>query len=61
MDKGPMLGSCLHTPSSRQYPHGKIKPHGEYDPDYVKKMQREGRVKSSKPSETVGYLEKDPR
>lgn len=61
MEKGPTLGSCLHTPPSPQYPHGRVKRPGEYDTEYVKRMQKDARLKSAMASERVGYPQKDPR
>ncbi|KAG6329119.1 hypothetical protein ID866_9971 [Astraeus odoratus] len=57
----PTHGACLHTPASRQHPHGKARSKHEYDVEYLKKMQRESRQKSSWPSEKVGYPDKDTR
>lgn len=61
MDRTTSLGACLHTGATRQHPHGKLKTGDEMDTDHIKKMQREGRIKSSLPSERVGYPERDPR
>ncbi|TFY52846.1 hypothetical protein EVJ58_g9783 [Rhodofomes roseus] len=38
-----------------------VRPRGDFDVDHVKRMQKEGRLKSSLPSERVGYPEKDTR
>ena len=54
-------GHCLHTPASKSHPHGKKKSTKLIDVDLVKSMQREARVKSSWPSDRVGYPEKDLR
>ncbi|KZT70349.1 kinase-like protein [Daedalea quercina L-15889] len=61
VERGPTLGACLHTGPTPDYPHGRIRPRAEFDVDHVKRMQKEGRLKSSLPSERVGYLEKDTR
>ncbi|PSR80981.1 hypothetical protein PHLCEN_2v6571 [Hermanssonia centrifuga] len=61
IEKGPTHGQCLHTPPTRQHPHGKIRPTEEHDIEYIKKMQREARQKSLWPSDRVGYPEKDTR
>ncbi|KZT06535.1 kinase-like protein [Laetiporus sulphureus 93-53] len=61
MERGPTLGACLHTAPSREYPHGRIRPREEYDPEYIKRKQREGRLKSILPSDKVGYPLKDNR
>ncbi|OCH94542.1 kinase-like protein [Obba rivulosa] len=61
MERGQTLGQCLHTAPSRQYPHGRIRSRDEYDLDYVKRMQKEGRMKSSWPSDRVGYPQQDLR
>ncbi|KAG9317328.1 kinase-like domain-containing protein, partial [Chiua virens] len=57
----PTHGACLHTPSSREFPHGKIKSREEYDVEHLKKAQKEARQKSSWSSDKVGYPEKDTR
>ncbi|KAF8842665.1 kinase-like protein [Paxillus ammoniavirescens] len=57
----PIHGVCLHTPPSREYPHGKVRTREEYDLEHLKKMQKEARQKSSWPSERVGYPDKDTR
>ena len=61
MDRGPTLGACLHTGPTPDYPHGRVRPRTDFDVDHVKRMQKEGRLKSSLPSERVGYPEKDTR
>ncbi|KAI0941255.1 hypothetical protein AcV7_002873 [Taiwanofungus camphoratus] len=61
MERGPTLGACLHTAPSAEHPHGRIRPRAEYDIEYIKSMQKEGRLKSSWPSDKVGYPEKDNR
>ncbi|KAH8096632.1 kinase-like protein [Cristinia sonorae] len=55
------LGSCLHTGSLPKHPHGKVLHPREYDGEQLKKAQKESRVKSSLPSDRVGYPEKDTR
>lgn len=55
------LGNCLHTPASRNYPHGRLRRPEEYDAEYIKRMQREARAKSQWPSDRVGYPERDTR
>ncbi|KAJ3719257.1 kinase-like domain-containing protein [Lentinula raphanica] len=52
---------CLHTPPTAEYPHGMSKSRREYDVNNYKQMNREAKAKSAKPSEEVGYLEKDTR
>lgn len=61
MDQGPQSNRCLHSPATAEYPHGKPKHRTEYDEETYKQMGREARKKSSRPSEEVGYLEKDKR
>ncbi|EKM59990.1 uncharacterized protein PHACADRAFT_206206 [Phanerochaete carnosa HHB-10118-sp] len=61
MDRTTSLGACLHSGATKQHSHGKLKSGDEMDTEHIKKMQREGRVKSSLPSERVGYPERDPR
>lgn len=61
MERGPTLGACLHTGPTPDYPHGRVRPRSDFDVDHVKRMQKEGRLKSSLPSERVGYPEKDTR
>ena len=57
----PTHGACLHTPPSRDFPHGKIRSREEYDMEHFKKMQKDARQKSSWTSDKVGYPEKDTR
>ncbi|KAI0722295.1 kinase-like protein [Cerioporus squamosus] len=61
VEKGPTLGSCLHTTPTRENPHGRLKGRTEFDIDHIKKMQKEGRLRSAGPSDKVGYPEKDTR
>ncbi|PCH40791.1 kinase-like protein [Wolfiporia cocos MD-104 SS10] len=61
IERGLALGVCLHTAPSREHPHGRIRSRDEFDVDYIKRMQKEGRQKSAMPSEKVGYPEKDNR
>ena len=61
MEPGQTLGACLHTPASREFPHGRLRRRADYDVDQIKKMQKEARMKSAWPSEKVGYLDKDTR
>ncbi|KAI8982741.1 kinase-like protein [Trametes punicea] len=61
VERGPSLGACLHTTPTREFPHGRLKPRSEYDIDHIKRMQKEGRIRSAGPSEKVGYPEKDTR
>ncbi|EMD40386.1 hypothetical protein CERSUDRAFT_130184 [Gelatoporia subvermispora B] len=61
MERGQTLGQCLHTAPSDQHPHGRVRSREEYDPDYVKRMQKEGRMKNSWPSDRVGYPQQDFR
>ncbi|KIK64647.1 hypothetical protein GYMLUDRAFT_39661 [Collybiopsis luxurians FD-317 M1] len=53
--------ACLHSPPSREHPHGEVKKQRDYDKDHYKQMAREAKAKSSRPSEEVGYPEKDTR
>ncbi|KAH9948774.1 kinase-like protein [Amylocystis lapponica] len=61
MERGPVLGACLHTAPSREHPHGRLRAREEYDVENIKQRQRDGRMKSALPSEKVGYPEKDTR
>ncbi|KAE9407173.1 kinase-like protein [Gymnopus androsaceus JB14] len=61
MDPGAQSDRCLHSPATAEHPHGKPKYRGEYDEDLYKQMGKDARKKSLKPSEEVGYLEKDTR
>lgn len=61
MDRITSLGVCLHTGATRQYPHGRLRGGEEIDTEFIKKVQREGRLKCSLPSDRVGYPERDPR
>ena len=61
MEPGPSHGACLHTPPSKDSPHGRIRNRNELDMEHLKKMQKEARMKSGLPSEKVGYPAKDTR
>ncbi|KIM76342.1 hypothetical protein PILCRDRAFT_77747, partial [Piloderma croceum F 1598] len=61
IEPGQTQGACLHTPASREFPHGRLRHRGDYDVEQIKKMQREARIKSSWLSEKVGYPDKDTR
>ncbi|KAF8621914.1 hypothetical protein AX15_007409 [Amanita polypyramis BW_CC] len=54
-------GICLHTPATKQYPHGRIRNRNELDFDIIKRAQKEARQKCTMPSDKVGYPMKDPR
>ncbi|KAF9266134.1 kinase-like protein [Marasmius fiardii PR-910] len=60
-NSGSQHDTCLHSPSSEEHPHGKIKDRREYDAEHCRKMSKDAKQKSALPSEKVGYLEKDPR
>ncbi|KAJ4479077.1 kinase-like protein [Lentinula aciculospora] len=55
------LNLCLHTPPTAQNPHGVSKNKRDYNVNHYKQMNREAKFKSTRPSEEVGYLEKDTR
>ncbi|KAI0638569.1 kinase-like protein [Trametes polyzona] len=61
VERGPTLGACLHTTPTREYPHGRLKPRTEFDIEHIKRMQKEGRMRSAGQSDKVGYPEKDNR
>ncbi|PIL37510.1 hypothetical protein GSI_01204 [Ganoderma sinense ZZ0214-1] len=63
MERGLALGACLHTTPSKDSPHGKLKSRSEFncDIEFIKQMQKEGRMKSGASSERVGYPTKDAR
>jgi cell division control protein 7 len=61
MEPGQTQGACLHTPATREFPHGRLRHRADYDVEQIKKMQREARIKSSWLSEKVGYPDKDTR
>ncbi|KAF8897933.1 kinase-like domain-containing protein [Infundibulicybe gibba] len=48
-------GACLHSSPTSDHPHGRIKSRNEFNVDQVKAMQKEARLKSTLPSEKVGY------
>lgn len=52
---------CLHTSSSKQYPHGRNRYRQEYDVGHVKKLHKESQARSHMPSEKVGYPANDKR
>ncbi|KAI0265071.1 kinase-like protein [Gloeopeniophorella convolvens] len=57
----PHHGQCLHTSTSREYPHGRLRRTSEYNADVLRKKQKEARMRSGWTSDRVGYLEKDTR
>ncbi|OBZ70482.1 Cell cycle serine/threonine-protein kinase hsk1, partial [Grifola frondosa] len=61
IEEGPSSGLCLHTMPTRTHPHGQVRPRHEYDVELVRQSQRDSRMKSSWPSEKVGYPLKDTR
>ncbi|KAG7097514.1 hypothetical protein E1B28_004857 [Marasmius oreades] len=61
IELNPHHNPCLHTPSTTEHPHGKIKDRKDYDAEHCKRMSKEAKHKSTLNSEKVGYLEKDPR
>jgi hypothetical protein len=54
-------GKCLHTSPTREYPHGRLRRPTEYNSEFVRKKQKDARVRSGWTSDRVGYLEKDTR
>jgi hypothetical protein len=54
-------GKCLHTAPSRDHPHGRLRRAAEYNSEFVKKKQKDARMRSGWTSDRVGYLEKDTR
>ncbi|KAI0337903.1 kinase-like protein [Trametopsis cervina] len=63
MEKTQSQGLCLHTPPSADSPHGKIRSMHDCNitTEEIKQAQREARLKSSMPSDKVGYPEQDRR
>jgi cell division control protein 7 len=61
MEASSTTSSCLHTEPRRDYPHGRTRQKGQYDPELLKRIQREAKLKSTMPSDRVGYPEKDTR
>ncbi|KAL4251096.1 hypothetical protein ABKN59_005629 [Abortiporus biennis] len=61
MERGQTLGACNHTPPTRHAPHGKLRSSEDLDYEMIKTRQRDARLKSSYPSDRVGYPEKDSR
>ncbi|KAJ4486500.1 kinase-like protein [Lentinula lateritia] len=55
------LNLCLHTLPTAENPHGMSRNKREYNVPHYKQMNREAKQKSMRPSEEVGYLDKDPR
>ncbi|KAG2013063.1 CMGC/MAPK protein kinase [Coprinopsis cinerea AmutBmut pab1-1] len=60
-DKPPVLGACLHTQPTEQYPHGHIRKKHQYDENLVKEGQMDARKKSKMHAHSVGILDKDTR
>ncbi|KAI0298832.1 kinase-like domain-containing protein [Russula brevipes] len=54
-------GKCLHTAPTREHPHGRLRRATEYNSEFVKKKQKDARMRSGWTSDRVGYLEKDTR
>ena len=54
-------GKCLHTVPTREYPHGRLRRTTEYNAEFVRKKQKDARMRSGWTSDRVGYLEKDTR
>lgn len=54
-------GKCLHTAPTREQPHGRLRRTAEYNSDFVRKKQKDARMRSGWTSDRVGYLEKDTR
>ncbi len=61
IEKGLNAGQCLHTPSTARHPHGQSVSLRSSEVEMIRRLQREARVRSSWPSEKVGYLDKDTR
>ena len=54
-------GRCLHTTPTREHPHGRLRRAAEYNSEFVRKKQKDARMRSGWTSDRVGYLEKDTR
>ncbi|KAI0306879.1 kinase-like protein [Multifurca ochricompacta] len=54
-------GKCLHTAPTREHPHGRLRRAAEYNAEFVRKKQKDARMRSGWTSDRVGYLEKDTR
>ncbi|KAH9998297.1 kinase-like domain-containing protein [Russula vinacea] len=54
-------GKCLHTAPTRENPHGRLRRTTEYNSEFVRKKQKDARMRSGWASDRVGYLEKDTR
>ena len=54
-------GKCLHTAPTREHPHGRLRRTTEFNPEFVRKKQKDARMRSGWVSDRVGYLEKDAR
>lgn len=54
-------GKCLHTAPTRENPHGRLRRTAEYNSEFVRKKQKDARMRSGWASDRVGYLEKDTR
>ncbi|KAI9508140.1 kinase-like protein [Russula earlei] len=61
MDPPVHYGKCLHTGPTREHAHGRIRRAAEYNSDFVKRKQKDARMRSGWTSDRVGYLEKDTR
>ncbi|PFH50169.1 hypothetical protein AMATHDRAFT_145837 [Amanita thiersii Skay4041] len=61
IEPGQTQGTCLHTPATKEHPHGRIRNRGDLDFEMIKRAQKDARMKCSIPSDKVGYPEKDPR
>ncbi|KAJ7042403.1 kinase-like protein [Mycena alexandri] len=54
-------GACYHTAATAEFPHGRVSSRNDYDPEGTKEKQKDARLKSTWPSERVGYLANDTR
>ena len=54
-------GKCLHTAPTREHPHGRLRHASEFNSEFVRKKQKDARMRSGWTSDRVGYLEKDTR
>ncbi|KAJ7102091.1 kinase-like protein [Mycena belliarum] len=55
------LGACFHTSATTEHPHGRVLLRNDIKLDQTKKMQKEARLKSTMPSDKVGYPANETR
>ncbi|KAI0065867.1 kinase-like protein [Artomyces pyxidatus] len=61
MDSASSPHQCLHTPATKEHPHGHIRRRSEFNTEKIKEKQKEARMRSLWPSDRVGFPAQDAR